>query len=227
MNVSISPTYFRLSGIAIVIGGLMGAAGQLIHAEDTPASVADIPSFVSFAVNTHVLLAWASTLLLLGLPAVYLRQAAMLRWWGWLGFPLLFIALMFEIFHGPVQILAYPIIFHDVTTSEQLQAVSDQINNLAIDQYPLQLAVLIPIVPFLFLGLILTAAGILQTRMLTKGPGIFLCVVIGITVLSQFIHIHLLEVSFSYIHLAFVYIGAALAFGRSEASSSAGHSHIA
>lgn len=223
MNVSISPKYFRLSGLAITIGGLMGATGQVIHAEDAPATVADIASFVPFAVNTHVLLAWASTLILLGLPAIYLRQAAKLRWWGWLAFPLLFIALMFEIFHGPLQIFGYPIIFHDVTTPEQLKSVSDQINNLAVDQYPLQLAVLIPLMPFLFIGLILTAVGIIRARVLPKGPGIFLSVVIVLGVLSQFIHIHLLEISFSYIHLAFVYIGATLAFSRNATSTSSQH----
>jgi hypothetical protein len=81
--------------------------------------------------------------------------------------------------------------------------------------------VLIPIVPFLFIGLILTAAGIIRARVLPKGPRIFLGIGIVIGILSRFIHIHLLDISFSYVHLAFVYIGATLIFSRNEASAAA------
>ncbi|MFC0213964.1 hypothetical protein ACFFK0_16155 [Paenibacillus chartarius] len=216
MNVTISSNYFRLSGLALLLGGLMGGVGQLLHAGDTPETVAEIPGFVAYAVNTHVLLAWASTLILLGLPAIYLRQAAKLKWWGWLGLPLLFIALMFEIFHGPLQIMGYPIIFHNVTTPEQLQVINDQIHTLATDQYPLQLAVLIPLMPFLFIGLILTAVGMLTARVLPKHVGVVLTAAITLLVLGMFIKIRVLDVSFSYLLLAFAYIGGSLLLGSSN-----------
>lgn len=216
MSTSILPKGFvKFSGIVLILGGLMGSIGQLFHLEDTPESVADIPHFLPLAVNFHVLLAWASTLILMGLPALFLRQASGLKWWGWLAFPLLFIGLMFEIFHGPVQILAYPILFGGIGNEADLKLVSDQINNLAVDQFPLQLLVLIPIVPCIILGLILFAAGMLKARVLPKGPAIYTFAVLVCLLAGFFVHIRFFELSFSYLHLIWVWTGAALAFGKS------------
>lgn len=213
--------YLKFGGWTVLLGGLMGVIGQVLHAGDTPASVQEIPAFLDKAVNLHVLLAWSSTLILMGLPALYLRQAAGLKKWGWAGLPLLFIAMMFEIFHGPVQILAYPILFGSIETEEALKAVSDQINNMAIDQYPLQLAVLIPIVPFLFLGMLLLGLATLKAKVLPKGPGILMLTVLVLMIAGRFIPLHVFEYAFSFIHVAFVYYGATLAFERPAVSAAA------
>ncbi|MEH7110500.1 hypothetical protein [Bacillus sp. JJ1764] len=211
--------YLKFSGFLLLLGGLMGFTGQLIHLEDMPASVKDIPEFLKGAVNIHVLLAYASTFILMGLPAVYLRQASGLKWWGWVSFPLLFIGLMLEIFHGPVQIMAYPIIFDFVHTAADLKHVGELFNNMAIDQYPLQLAVFIPLIPGIFLGLILLGIATLRAKVLPKAPAIFIFIVMVIQIVGMVVpvHIHLLEISFAYIHLIFVWIGALMAFGKINA----------
>jgi hypothetical protein len=208
--------FLKFSGLMLFLGGIMGFTGQLIHIGDAPESVDSIGSFLDTAVNTHVLLAYASTFILLGLPAIYLHQSSALKWWGWVSFPLLFIALMLEIFHGPVQILAYPIIFDSIQTEAELQTVANLINNLAVDQFPLQLAVLIPIVPFLFLGLILLGIATLRAKVFTKSVGIFLFIVLAIQIISFIVpvHIHLLEISFAYIHLIFVFFGSLITFTK-------------
>lgn len=208
--------YLRFSGFALLIGGLMGFTGQLVHLEDVPATVADIPRFVGAAMNSHVYLAWASIFILMGLPAIYLAQSAKLKWWGWLSFPLLFTGLMLEIFHGPVQILAYPVIFSNVETADQLLRVATQINNMAVETYPQQLLVLLPLMPGLFGGVILLGASALKANVFPKAAGILAFVVIAIAVAYFTLPVKLkfLEVSFAYFHLIFATFGALLAFNK-------------
>jgi hypothetical protein len=213
-KMSIPKGYIKFSGISVLIGGIMGFTGQLVHLGDVPESVADIPSFLQSAVNIHILLAYASTFILLGLPAIYLRQSAKLKWWGWLSLPMLFIGLMLEIFHGPVQIIAYPMLFEDVKTATDLEHVSNLIMNPNISDFPLALSIFIPIVPFLFIGLLLFGISVLKAKILPKSAAIFTLVVLAIQIISFIvpIHIHILEISFAYIHLIFVVFGALLAF---------------
>ncbi|MFD0695830.1 hypothetical protein ACFQZT_17260 [Paenibacillus sp. GCM10027628] len=220
MNISVPKGYLRFSGWTLFIGGIMGVIGQVLHGKDVPDSVAQIPSFLNQAVNLHVLLAYASTLILLGLPGLFIRQSAGLKKWGWIGLPVLFIGLMFEIFHGPVQILAYPILFDAVKDDAALKVISDQINNMSIDKFPLQLAVLIPIVPCILIGLLLTGLSSIKARVLPKGPGILCFINIGIFVISQFVHLPIFDYSFSLIHLAITWFGAILAFESYKAFSS-------
>ncbi|MBD0381087.1 hypothetical protein [Paenibacillus sedimenti] len=212
MSISVPKGFLRFSGWTLFLGGIMGVIGQVLHGEDVPDSVAHIPAFVNQAVNLHVLLAYASTLILLGLPGLFLRQSSGLKKWGWIALPILFIGLMLEIFHGPVQILAYPIMFDGIKDDAALKVISDQINNLSIDKFPFQLAVLIPIVPCILIGLLLTGLSSIKARVLSKGPGILCFINIGIFIISQFVHLPIFNYSFSLIHLVFVWFGAILAF---------------
>lgn len=221
--VLIPAKFIRFCGWLLLLGGLMGAAGQVIHAPDTAASVEEIPGFLPVAVNVHVLLAYASTFVLMGLSGIFLRQASTLKWWGWLSYPLLFIGMMLEIFHGPVQILAYPIIFNSVHTPAELQAVSDQINNLSVDQFPAQLAVLLPIMPFIFLGLILLSVATLRARILPKGPAFALLFALACSIAYFIAPIHFFEISFSYVYLALAWYGFTLAFDKTALSTSQGN----
>jgi hypothetical protein len=47
--------YLKFSGLMLLIGGIMGFTGQLVHLGDVPASVEEIPEFLQGAVNIHVL----------------------------------------------------------------------------------------------------------------------------------------------------------------------------
>ncbi|MDF2961319.1 MAG: hypothetical protein K0S39_3054 [Paenibacillus sp.] len=208
--------FFKLCGWSLFIGGVMGMLGQILHAPDVPGSVASIPEFLKLAVNLHVLLAFSSTFILLGLPAVFLRQASSLRWWGWLAFPLLFIGLMLEIFHGPVQIFAYPLLFGSIKTEDQLKVVSDQINNMIVDEFPLQLLVVVPMVPFLLFGFLLFGISMLYARLLPKGCAIFILIVLALLVCGNFIKHPVFDYSVALVHLIFIWLGLILAFERLE-----------
>ncbi len=206
--------YLKFGGWALLIGGLMGFSGQLMHIGDTPGTMGDIPDFIEKAVNTHVWLAWASILLLMGLPAIYLRQAGKLKSWGWVGFPLLFAGMILEIFHGPFQILAYPIIYNLVSSDAVLMTVNDQVNNLMIDDYPLTLLVLIPLLPGIIFGLLLLGIATIKTKVFHKGLGIFVLVVLGILIAGMASQTGLN--TFSAVHLIFVAFGGVLAFEKRE-----------
>jgi hypothetical protein len=218
--ITVPQGYFKVSGWLLLAAGIMGFTGQIVHLEDVPHSLAHIPEFLKTAVNTHVLLAYASTLLLLGLTAIFLRQADRLPKWGWASLPLLFIGLMLEIFHGPVQIIAYPIIFGDITTEEQLKAISDQITNMDPSAYPLSMLVFIPIVPFLMLGLLLLGLSSWKARVFPKGVAIFNLVILVICIVGFFfMHLRVFEISFGYIYLVFGVYGAWLAFEKPSSIS--------
>ncbi|RCW48094.1 hypothetical protein [Paenibacillus prosopidis] len=207
----------RISGWLLLIAGIMGFTGQIVHLEDVPESLGHLPEFLKTAVNTHVLLAYASTFLLLGLTAIFLRQAGKLPKWGWAALPLLFIGLMLEIFHGPVQIIAYPILFGDIETEEQLKVVSDQITNMDPTAFPLSMLVFVPIVPFLMLGLLILGLSTLKARVFPKALGIFTLVVLVVCITGFFfMHLRVFTISFGYIYLLFGAFGAMLAFEKRE-----------
>ncbi|UJF31577.1 hypothetical protein [Paenibacillus hexagrammi] len=224
MHLTLPKGFLRFSGWALFLGGILGVIGQILHAGDVPESVAAIPSFLKQAVSIHVMLAFSSTFLLMGLPGLFLRQSQGLRVWGWVGLPLLFIGMMFEIFHGPVQILAYLILFGSIHDDAALKLVSDQINNLSVDQYPLQLLVLIPILPCILIGLLLTGLSSLKARILPKGPGILALVVLALLIIGRFIPLQIFDYSFSLIHLVYIWFGATLAFESSSRTSSSSSS---
>lgn len=224
MILAIPKGFLKFSGWMLLVGGTMGVAGQLMHVGDTPASLGAIPDFLQAAVNTHVLLAWASILLLLGMPAIYLRQAQGLKKWGWIGFPLLFIGMILEIFHGPVQILAYPIIYDGVADAGALTTVNDHVNNLMVDDYPLALLVLIPILPGIVFGMLLLGIATLKARTFPKWLGILVLVVLAVLIGGRMLpNINV----FPLVHLVFACFGALLAFEKGEAVASAAKAEAA
>jgi|GEM_PF-1282913 len=222
MNIAVPRGYLKFGGFALLIGGFMGFLGQLLHIGDTPDTLADIPGFLNTAVSTHVLLAWASILILLGMPAIYLRQAGSLRIWGWIGFPLLFIAMMLEIFHGPVQILAYPILFGNIHDAETLALVSKQVNELLVDQYPVSLLVLIPLMPALILGLLLLGISAIRARTYPKWIGWLTIAALLILILPLQKQIPILNYAFSLVHVVYMCFGAALVFDWLRRDATAG-----
>jgi len=205
--------YLKFAGWSLLIGGVAGIIGQLLHLEDAPASIEEIPHFVQGAVNNHVLLAWSTTLILLGIPAMFLRLAEKLKLWGWIGFPLLFIGMMLEIFHSPFQIFAYPIIFDLVKDEATLKAVTEQINNTRADIYPLTLTVLIPMVPGIILGILLLGIATIHARVLPRWVGIVSLAALGVAIAGMVFKAN----TFPLILLIFAVFGAVLAFERKPA----------
>ena len=91
MNIT-NKKLFQWSGLALILGGVMGALGQYFHPGD-PQGAADAAFIVQYARQStpvHAALYFAVMLVLLGLPAVYVRQREKTGWAGLAGFLLLF-----------------------------------------------------------------------------------------------------------------------------------------
>jgi len=214
--------YLKSSGWLLMVAAVIGFTGQILHLEDVPESLAHLPTFLQTAVNTHVALAYASIFLLLGLPAIFLRQAGSLPGWGWAALPLLFIALVLEMFHGPVQIIAYPMLFADVATEAELAGVSERIVTMDPTAYPISMLVFVPIVPFLLIGLLLLGIATVRAGAFPKRVGWLTLAVLVACVAGFFLgHLRVFAISFGYIYLAFGAYGACLAFGKRASAATA------
>ena len=105
-----SQTLYRWSGIVLLVGSLLGVIGTILDnvlyfgANPTPQQTLSLP----FALDSALFLAWALALAL-GLPGLYLRQAARAGVLGFIGFVLvLFGMLLAGVGFATVQLTIYP-----------------------------------------------------------------------------------------------------------------------
>ena len=105
-----SQTLYRWSGIVLLVGSLIGVIGSFLDAvlyfgtNPTPQQTLSIP----FAIDSSLFLAWA-LLLTLGLPGLYLRQAARAGVLGFVGFVLIFFGMLLAgVGYAIVQLTIYP-----------------------------------------------------------------------------------------------------------------------
>ncbi len=105
-----SQMLYRWSGIVLLVGSLIGVIGTILDnvlyfgANPTPQQTLSLP----FALDSSLFLAWA-LLLALGLPGLYLRQAARTGVLGFIGFVLvLFGMLLAGVGYAIVQLTIFP-----------------------------------------------------------------------------------------------------------------------
>ena len=105
---SINKMLFQWSGLALILGGVMGALGQYFHPAD-PQGPADLVQYVRQGTPVHTALYFVVLLILLGLPAVYVRQHDKVGIAGLAGFLLLFFGLpMVDLVHSIIMFGALP-----------------------------------------------------------------------------------------------------------------------
>jgi hypothetical protein len=93
-------TLFQWSGLALILGGVMGALGQFFHPGD-PQGPADLVPYVQRSTPVHTALYFAVMLVLLGLPALYISQKDKTGRLGLAGFLLFFFGLpMVDLVHS-------------------------------------------------------------------------------------------------------------------------------
>ncbi|MBI1878113.1 MAG: hypothetical protein HYR94_07790 [Chloroflexi bacterium] len=83
---------YRLGGVAVLVGGVLGALSEALHPAD-PEGPATLAEYARVAQPVHLLMFVGVILLLLGLPAVYVRQSHKAGILGLVGFVLLFFGL--------------------------------------------------------------------------------------------------------------------------------------
>ena len=105
-----SATLYRWSGIALLVGSLIGVIGTILDTILYPSHdpTAQQVLSTSYTIDVSLFLVW-SILLVMGLPGPYLRQAKRAGVLGFAGFVLLSLALLLGgVAFGIVQVTIYP-----------------------------------------------------------------------------------------------------------------------
>ena len=164
-----STTLSRLSGISLLVGGLVGLVESLLSAILYPGHQATAQQILSFPWMLLASLYLAGFLLLaLGLPGMYRRQAARTGGWGLVGFILILVGVLVGgILVGLIQVASMP-----------QEALSDPKVFAAGSQLPMAAFVLGVLIPVLLMavGAILLGIASLRARVFPRGAGVLLLV---------------------------------------------------
>ncbi|MCZ8518979.1 MULTISPECIES: hypothetical protein [Paenibacillus] len=127
---SLPSAYARGSGMALLLGGILGAAAHLLH-PGVPGTPQETAVYTARTVPVHTALLLASMLVLFGLPAWYMRRSGGLTRMGWLSLPLLFFGILLtETLHCLLEISVLPGMYAGVTTPEEIRAVNAAIGRM-------------------------------------------------------------------------------------------------
>jgi hypothetical protein len=144
-------TLFRLSGISLVLGGLLGAVAVALH----PSNMIDPVN-----IPVHLALYSAVMLIALGLPGLYVRQAERSGVVGLIGTVVLFFGLVFaDPIHSVLEFTVVPVLAADPATRPLLDGPPPGLMG------PLMIAV-----PVLLIGLIVTAISSVRAGIFPRWP---------------------------------------------------------
>lgn len=182
-NIQVSPqTLYQLGGVVLLLGGALGALGQVIHPTD-PDGPAAIAEYIRAGEPAHVVLFFAVLLILLGLPAVCVRQNHKAGLLGLIGVVLVFFGL-------PLMDLVHSVGFFTLLPA-LLARVPDQIMPIVMtaDEEPVHAALMMTSAPTLFLGTLLLAISTIQARVLSSWPAWLLLIALAGIVIEPFLNI--------------------------------------
>jgi hypothetical protein len=162
-----STTFYRLSGLVLLVGGLVGLAETLVSAVLYPGHQATAQQVLSFPWMLLASLYLAGFLLLaLGLPGMYRRQAARTGGWGLAGFIVILVGVLLGgVLVGLIQVATMP-----------YQAQADPKAFAAGSQLPAAGFVLFVLIPVFLIavGAILLGVASLRARAFPRGAGVLL-----------------------------------------------------
>ncbi|MFC0213974.1 hypothetical protein ACFFK0_16205 [Paenibacillus chartarius] len=221
MNVNVPSVFFRFSGWALLIAGIMHTLIQFVHLDDVPEGMAQMSYFVDVAVWSHVALIFAVALTLFGLTGLFLRHIAVLRWWGWVGFACMFLVFYYDVTHAVLQVFQYPILFDGIQDEQKLKEVSDLVMRIQTES-GIGSTLMRMLFPVMLLGTPLMAVSLWRARIYSKWPAVAQIVLLVVL----FVPIEaLMRYAFPVSFLVYSWYGALLAFERLNVpqASSAGH----
>lgn len=173
-------TLYRLGGVAVLVGGVLGALSEALHPAD-PAGPATLVDYARAAQSVHLLMFVGVIVLLLGLPAVYARQSQQTGILGLAGFVLLFWGLL---------LLALPHSVIDFALLPTLVAqVPDQVMPIFMAQGADPIAAFMAMIaePTLVIGVFVWAFATLRARVFPRWPACLLLVAIVMNILWNFL----------------------------------------
>lgn len=171
---------YRLGGMAMLLGGLLGTLGQAIHPSD-PEGPAALAQYAQAAQPVHLLLYFAIMLILLGLPAVYVRQSHKAGLLGLAGFVLMFFGLpLMDLLHSVIDFMLLPAL---------VARIPDQIMPIFMfaDEDPVSAAMTNLAPPILLLGALFLAISTIRARVLSPWPAwLLLVAMVGVIATQLF-----------------------------------------
>lgn len=208
-----STRFYRLSGLALLVGGVVGAVEAAASAVLYPGHAATAQQILSFPWLLLAILYLAGFLLLaLGLPGMYRSQSARTGGWGRAGFIVLLVGVILGgVLVGLLQVATMP-----------AQAQSDPTAGAAGSQLSAGGYVLFVLIPVLLIagGALLLAVARLRARVFPRGAAILLLAagIIGLVSLAMPSAIeNILEALWNVVFfLAFGWFGFALVAQRGE-----------
>jgi len=204
--------FYRFSGWMLLLSGLLTIGIQYVHLEDVPASLQQMDYFVDVAVWTHIGLLVSFSMFLMGFVGLYLRQAAALKWWGWLSFGMIFMFVVLDLLHAPIQIFNYPVLFDGVANEVELSRASDLVMRIGAEGPGFFLMILL--MPLILFGSILMGISMLRAKVLPKWPAIATLVSVILIFLP---YGPVTKYVFPLQYAIFVWYGYILAFEKREA----------
>jgi hypothetical protein len=171
---------YRLSGAALLLGGTLGAAGQLFHPAD-PMGPAMLPQYVQASQPLHLILYFAVMLILVGLPGVYARQSGKTGLLGLVGFLLLFFGLpLTDLIHSVVNFTILP------TLVAQAPDQAMPVMMAAIEEPTWAILQMLGF-PLLGLGVIVFGIATIRARVFPRWTGWLLLAVPVVGIISKFL----------------------------------------
>lgn len=176
-----------------MIGSLLTVVAHLLKPLE-PESKEGIEAFISSALLSDMLLIIAVPIVMLGLVGIFLYQADRFGWWGWVGYLLFGIGLMYiDIVQPVIRLVAYPWVLKDVNTKDDIFTAVTTV----YDQDPF--AYLFPIMFFVIIAPIWTSVTFWKAKVFPVWSAIALLLFIPLFILGPFTNIDTLAPAFIYL----------------------------
>lgn len=171
----------RLSGLALILGGAIGAYGQMFHPAD-PETAADLPRYVQDGTSIHRALYFAVMLILLGLPALHARQSKKTGILGLAGFVLLFFGL-------PLVDLIHSVVFANVLPTLVAETSPDQAMSVLVAAFSAPPWAILEMLgrPLLALGVLLFSIATIRARVFPSWNGWLLIGALVLNFIANFL----------------------------------------
>lgn len=171
----------RLSGVALILGGALGAFGQMFHPAD-PETAAALPHYAQAGMPIHLLLYFAVMSILLGLPALHARQSDKTGILGLVGFVLLFFGL-------PLVDLIHSVVFANMLETLVAGTSPDQALSLLTTAFSTQPWATLEMLgnPLLALGVLLFGIATIRARVFPNWTGWLLIGALVVNFIANFL----------------------------------------
>lgn len=174
----LSQGFFRFMGGMLIVGALFAAIGHLLKPQE-PTTKEGIEPFISQALLSDSLLIIGLPFVILGLVGIFIRQGEGLRWWGWMGYPMIGIGILYaDLIQPVIRLVAYPFVLSDESTKEEIFTAVTNI----FDQDPF--GYFFPVILLSLIGPIWTSISFWRAKVFPTWLAIMLFLILPLFIIS-------------------------------------------